>query len=87
MDTHPTVGRIVWFRVAIGNFLFVYSGQSIRIIVMGVCIELAQKAGYMVIELFVSRFPSKRHNDVLVDKRGVRDYAGFFVCALVERDS
>lgn len=39
MDTNAPVCRVVWPGVVVGNFLFVYSGQSIRVVVVGVRIE------------------------------------------------
>ena len=87
MDANATVGRVVWPGVVIGNFLFVYSGQSVRVVVVGVCIEFPQKRRNMVVEFLVSGFPTERHNDMLVDKRRVRDNPGFFVVALIERNS
>ena len=72
MDANAPVGRVVWPRVAIGNFLFIYSGQSVRVVVVGVRIKLAQESNYVVVEFLVPRFPSERHNDMLIDKGRVR---------------
>lgn len=40
----------------------------------------------MFVKIRVSRFITKRHYDMLIDKRRVRDDARFLVLALVKRD-
>lgn len=86
MHTNATVGRTVWPYVAIGNFLFVYPGQSVRIVIVCVRVKLAQESGNVFVEFGKPGFPSKRHNDMLVDKRRVRYNPGFFVGTLIKRD-
>lgn len=86
MDFDAPRCRVVWLRVSIGNFLFVYPGQSVRIIIVCVRVKLPEKRRNMVVELRVSRFPSKRHYDMLVDKGRIRYDSGFLVCALIERN-
>lgn len=86
MDFDAPRCRVVWFRVSIGNFFFIYARQSVRVVVVGVCVKLPEKRRYMVVELRVSRFPSKRHYDMLIDKGRIRYDSGFLVCALIERN-
>ena len=86
MDTDATGRRAVWFCIPIGNFLFVYAGQSVGVVVVFVGVKLAQESNDMVVEFLVPGFPSEREHDMLVDKRGVRDNPGFFVFALVKRN-
>ena len=86
MDFDAPGCRVVWLGVPIGNFLFVYAGQSVRVVVVGVGIKLPEKRRNMVVKLRVSRFPSKRHYDMLVDKGRIRYDSGFLVCALIERN-
>lgn len=87
MDANAPGCGVVWFRVSIGNFLFVYSGQSVRVVVVRVRIKLAQESRNMVVEFLVSGFPSERHNDMMVYKRRIRDNPGFLVFALVKWNS
>ena len=87
MDANAPVGRVVWPRVAIGNFLFIYSGQSVRVVVVFVGVKLAQELRNMVVQFLVPGFPSERHNDMLVDKWRIGNNPGFFVVALVKRNS
>ena len=86
MNDNAPVRLVVRFCVPVRNFLFVYSGQSVRVVVVRVRIELAQKPGNVFVKFRVLRFPPERHNDMLIDKRGVRNNPGFFVCALVKRN-
>lgn len=86
MDFDAPRCRAIRFYISIGNFLFVYTGQSVRVVIVGVCIKLPEKRRNMVVELRVSRFPSERHYDMLVDKGRIRYDSGFLVCALIERN-
>lgn len=86
MDANAPVRRIIWPRVAIGNFLFVNPGQSVRVVIVGVCRKPAHKSRYMFVHFRVSRFPSKRHNDMLIDKWRIGNNPGFLVIALVKRN-
>ena len=85
MHTHTTGCGIIRGRVAGCDFLFIYPGQSVRIIVMLVRIKLPKEARYMVMEFFVTGFPSKRHDDLLVDEWRIRDNAAFLVRPLIKR--
>ena len=85
MNTDATGRRAVWFRIPVGNFLFIYAGQSVGVVVVFVRVKLAQESNDMVVEFLVPGFPSEREHDMLVDKRCVRDNPGFFVFALVKR--
>lgn len=87
MDANATGRGIIWFRVSVGNFLFVYSGQSVRVVVVGVRIKLAQESNDMIVEFLVPSFPPERHNDILIYKRRIRYNPGFLVVALVKRNS
>lgn len=86
MNPNAPVGRVVWPRVAIGNFLFIYSGQSVRVVVVVVCTKPAHKSRYMFVHFRVSRFPSERHNNMLVYEWRIGNNPGFLVVALVKRD-
>ena len=77
---------VVRFHVPVGKFLFVYSGQPVRVVVVFVRVKLAQEPDNMIVEFLVTGFPSERHNDLLIDKRGVGNDPGFFVLSLIERD-
>lgn len=87
MDANAPVRRIIWPRVAIGNFLFIYSGQSVRVVIVFVGVKLAQELRNMVVQFLVSGSPSEWHNDMLVDKWCIGNNPGFLVIALVKRDS
>ena len=86
MDANATGCGIIWFRVSIGNFLFVNSGQSVGVVVVVVGVKLAQESRNMVVEFLVSDFPPERHNDMMVYKGRIGNNPGFLVVALVKRD-
>ena len=83
MDANAPICRIVRLRIPIGNFLFVNARQSVRIIIVRVCVKFSQKRRDVVVKLFISGFPAKRHYYMLIDKRRICNNSGFFVIALV----
>ena len=86
MDPNAPVGHPVWPRIAVGDFLFVYAGQSVGIVIMRVCIEFPQKGRQMIMEFDKPGFPSERHDDMLVDERRVGNDPRFLVFALIKRN-
>jgi len=85
MHSNATARGIIGPYVPIGNFLFVYTRQTICIVIMRIRIEFAQEGCNVFMELRVSGFPTERHNDMLINKCRIRYNTGLFICALIER--
>lgn len=77
---------IVWFYVTIRNFLLEYSGCAIFEIVVRIGVEFAQEICNMFMRRRVSRFPSIREYNMLVDKRRVGNDARFLIFRLIKRN-
>ena len=86
MDAYTPGRRVVGFRVPVCYLFFIDSRQAVRVIVVLVCVELAKKGRYVVVEFLVPGFPPERHNYMLIHKRGVCNHPGFLVLPLIERD-
>ena len=75
----------VWLNVKFRQFLFVYARQRIFRVVVLVCSEITEKTGNMFVYRFKSIFPTKRHNDLLVDPGGRCYYSAFLIAGLIKR--
>ena len=84
MDNYATTAGIIRTCIAVGNLFFIYARQSIRVVVVFVGIEFTQERRNVFKKIRVSRFPAKRHDDILIHERGICDDTGFLVVALIE---
>ena len=84
MHNYAPARCVVWFRVPIRYLFFIYTRQSVRIIIMRVCIKGPQESCNMGIEFRIPRFPPERHYYMLINKGRICNNAAFLVLPLIE---